>query len=136
MTKNIKRDFSSEFSFRFSRSSGPGGQNVNKVSTRVEVIFSIPDSVLLTAREKENLIHKFASRLNKENELSIASQESRSQLQNKLHAINVLNILLNASLKPVKKRIATQPSRSSKTKRLDRKKRHGLKKENRRKPLL
>lgn len=76
-----KRDFASEFTFATSRSSGAGGQNVNKVNTKVELRFSIPDSQLLRDREKEILVEKIGSRLTLSQELIIVSQEERTQLK-------------------------------------------------------
>lgn len=134
--KTYKRDFSGELRFRFSRSSGPGGQNVNKVSTRVEAIFSIESSALLSGIEKMRLYQNLSSKISSDGDLVVVSQDSRSQLQNKTNAIDKLNLLINRSIVPVKKRIATKPSRAAKLRRMEHKKRLGLKKINRRKPPI
>jgi ribosome-associated protein len=121
-------DLSDEFVFRFSRSSGPGGQNVNKVSTRVELRFNVSDSQLLTAEEKEIILKKLASRLSAGGILIVSSQEERSQLKNKELATSKLYGYLNRALKPVKKRKPTRPTHASVQKRLNFKKKQGEKK--------
>jgi len=116
------RDFSSEFEFSTSRSSGPGGQNVNKVSTKVELRFKIVDSLLLSDEEKQVVLIKLANKINKDGELILVSQSERSQLANKEKVIEKFYLLINKALTPQKKRKATKPSRQSKEKRLDIKK--------------
>lgn len=111
-----------EFVFQTSRSSGPGGQNVNKVNSRVELRFDIPNSALLTDRQKEILQEKLASRLTSEGILIVASQESRSQLENKELSVQKFCALISAALKPVKRRKPTRPTKSSEEKRLQKKK--------------
>ena len=81
------RDFSSEFIFTSSKSSGPGGQNVNKVNTKVELRLDIGNSTLLTDEEKEIILDKLSNRINKDGVLIITSQDQRSQLKNKEKAI-------------------------------------------------
>ena len=76
-------DLSSECIFAASRSSGPGGQNINKVNTKVELRFNITDSKILNDSEKELLLEKLASRINQEGLLILSSQSERSQLKNK-----------------------------------------------------
>jgi ribosome-associated protein len=121
-------DLSDEFVFRFSRSSGPGGQNVNKVSTRVELRFNISESKILTAGEKVIILKKLVSKLSAGGILIVSSQEERSQLKNKELAISKLYGYLNRALKPAKKRKPTRPTRTSVHKRLDSKKKQGEKK--------
>jgi ribosome-associated protein len=117
-----------EFVFQTSRSSGPGGQNVNKVNSRVELRFDIPGSELLTAEQKEMLQRKLASRLTSAGVLIVSSQESRSQADNRDRAVQKLYTQLARALMPVKKRKPTRPTRASEEKRLQRKKRQAEKK--------
>jgi len=106
-------DLSVEFEFFTSRSSGPGGQNVNKVNSKVELRFDIPNSLVLTVEQKEKLLTKLTSKLTVDGVLIIASQRDRSQLSNKEEAIIKFYKLVNAALKPVKRRKATRPTKSS-----------------------
>jgi ribosome-associated protein len=115
------RDFGPEFTFNTSRSSGAGGQNVNKVNTKVELRFNITVSQLLAPDEKETLKQKLANKLNAANELIIVSQIGRSQLENKKRTIEKFYSLLEKALTPVKKRKPTKPTASSKAKRLEEK---------------
>lgn len=121
-------DLSSEFVFQTSRSGGPGGQNVNKVNSRVELRFNIPESLLLNDAQKAILMEKLASRLTTDGTLILAAQKERSQLQNKERVIQRFYNLLVKSLRPVKKRRATKPTRSSVEKRLTVKKQQSEKK--------
>lgn len=124
-------DLSSEFVFQTSRSSGPGGQNVNKVNSRVELRFDIPNSALLTDGQKELLLKKLASKLTSEGVLLVVSQEDRSQLRNKELATEKFYELLRRALKPVKRRRATRPTRASVERRIQSKKQLGEKKSRR-----
>ena len=117
-----ERDFSSEFRFSASRSGGPGGQNVNKVSTKVELRFHVTRSNLLSEEEKEMILDKLKSRINAEGELVLASQSERSQLKNKEKVIERFYILITKALTPEKERKHTKPSKASKEKRLKEKK--------------
>ncbi len=123
-----------EISFTASRSSGPGGQNVNKVNTRVIARFDVMASQLLNEAQKHTLFHKLQNRINKEGQLIIACQETRSQHRNKEMAIELLHQLVGLALKPVTKRKATRPTHSSKLNRLQSKKIQSQRKENRRRP--
>jgi len=123
-----------ELDFRTSRSSGAGGQHVNKTETKVEVLFDMNASDGLNQEEKELIIEKLANRINDEGTLSVTSQKSRSQLDNKENAIDKLNQLLVKALKPVIKRIRTKPSKSSIEERLAEKKILSEKKSTRKKP--
>lgn len=134
MTTNLKnRNLEKEFRFSSSRSSGPGGQNVNKVNSKIELRFSITKSLLLSDLEKFKIRQKLKNRINIDDELVITSQIERSQLKNKKHTVDRFFQLLEQALKPVKKRKATRPSKSSVEKRLKRKKMAGEKKANRKK---
>ncbi|MCF8360620.1 MAG: aminoacyl-tRNA hydrolase [Prolixibacteraceae bacterium] len=112
------RDFSPELTFSASRSSGPGGQNVNKVNTRVELRFNIEASGLLNDDEKERVKAKLKNKINTQGELVVTAQRSRSQLQNKEGAVEKFFAMLEKALKPRKKRKPTKPSRASIEKRL------------------
>jgi len=116
----------------FVRASGPGGQNVNKVASRVEVWFSIEKSELLSPDQKELMLEKLAPRLNKEGFLHLASQEDRSQLANKELVVKKLYQTLEQALQRPKARKKTRPSRASVQKRIEAKKKIGQKKANRR----
>lgn len=113
------RSFDTEFVFSASRSSGPGGQHVNKVSTRIELKFDVTASLLLQEDEKATILNKLAGRITKEGILRIVSQSERSQYDNKIKAVERFYILLEKALTPVKKRKPTRPTLSSKTKRLN-----------------
>ncbi len=131
----MQKDFSSEFSFQASRSSGAGGQNVNKVNSRIELRFSVTDSAILSDDEKTILLIKLASKLTDDGILIITSQVSRSQLENKELCIEKFYKLVEKALTPSKPRRATKPTAASKRKRLDEKKGVSEKKQLRRKPL-
>jgi len=125
------RDFSSELHFSASRSSGPGGQNVNKVSTKVELRFHVTSSTLLSDDEKILLIEKLVKKINSEGELILVSQTERSQMKNKEKVIEKFYSLLTRALTPRKKRKPTKPSQASKEERLEEKRKQAEKKERR-----
>jgi ribosome-associated protein len=120
------RNFESEFNFATSRSSGPGGQNVNKVSTKVELRFNLQTSSVLNETEKEILFKKLKNKINKENELIIVAQSERTQLMNKIAVIDKFYDLISNALTVQKKRKSTRPSLSSKLKRLEGKRNRGI----------
>ena len=122
----------SELAFQTSRSGGPGGQNVNKLETRVELLFDVAHSRSLTDEQRTTLTANLRSKLDADGVLRVVSQESRSQWQNKQFAIDKLVHLLRAALKPRKKRVKTKPSRAAKEKRLKSKKHKSEKKQLRR----
>jgi len=130
-----QRNFESEFSFQASRSGGAGGQNVNKVSTKVELRFSIENSSILSNEEKTILKEKLSNKLTIDGTLILVSQTERSQLQNKQKCIEKFYKILARALKPIKKRKPTQPSRQSIEKRISSKRQTSEKKELRKKPL-
>lgn len=121
-----------ECDFKASRSGGAGGQNVNKVNTKVELRFSIPDSLVLSDDEKQIVLIKLASRITELQELIISSQTERSQLQNKEACISKFILLLRQAFAPQKPRKATKPTFASKQKRIDDKRRNSEKKQLRR----
>lgn len=128
MTTPLMKDLLPELEFQVSRSSGPGGQNVNKVNSRVTLRFDVLNSMALAADQKEWLIKKLASRLTSEGVLMFSVQDQRSQLQNKEAAIARFNDIIVRAFTPVKKRKATKPTKSSSKKRVESKKKHAEKK--------
>jgi ribosome-associated protein len=124
----LERNFENELIFNASRSSGPGGQHVNKVSTRIELRFDISASQLLGEEEKVTIRQKLANRITKEGILILSSQSERSQFANKNKVIEYFHKLLVRALTPVKKRTPTRPTSASKIRRLDTKHIHSEKK--------
>ena len=124
--------FLPEITFQTSRASGPGGQNVNKVESRVELRFNLPASQVLTEEQKALILEKLGNQLTAEGLLLIAVQDDRSQLRNKEIALARFHALLLKSLRRPKPRKATKPSKSAVRKRLEGKKKDGEKKANRR----
>jgi len=112
------RNFQDEFVFQASRSGGPGGQNVNKVSSKVELRFNIAESALLNDDEKAILAEKLVNKLNKLGELVLVAQTDRSQLKNKGKVIDKFYLLIEKALTPQKKRHKTKPTKASIEKRL------------------
>jgi len=126
------KDFSKELSFKTSRSSGAGGQNVNKVETSVTVLWNVSESEFFNDHQKELIQSKLKNRINAEGFLFLTVSESRTQLMNKNKAIEKILEIVDKALFIPKKRIATKPSKAKKEKRLDTKKKLSEKKENRR----
>jgi ribosome-associated protein len=110
------------------RSSGAGGQNVNKVSTKVILRWNIVQSTIATPEQKEILLKKLASRITTEGDLILSSQEHRSQLQNKESVLLKLDELIEKAFHKPKPRKASKPSKMAKKKRLDSKRIHAEKK--------
>ena len=125
-----------EIQFKALRSSGAGGQHVNKVSSKVELSFDLVRSLGLSEKEKDRVREKLENRLTKDQLLILQCDEARSQHRNKQLVINRFFDLLKGALHVPKKRKPTTPSRSSKEKRLKSKKVTSSKKVNRQKPEM
>lgn len=108
-----------EITIDFVRASGPGGQNVNKLSTKAQARWNVGVSHIFTAEQKARIRQKLKNRLNNYDEIVVASSNERSQEQNKNNVLALLNTLVNNALKVPKKRIGTKPTRSSKKKRVE-----------------
>jgi ribosome-associated protein len=122
------RDLSGELIYTSSRSSGPGGQNVNKVNTRIELRFNLTGSALLNEEEKRKIQSVLGNRLNRDGFLIFVSQSERSQLGNKKKVTERFYNMLQKALLPVKKRKATRPTKASKERRIESKKLQSRKK--------
>ena len=125
-----------ELEFTASRSSGPGGQNVNKVNSKISVRFDVIRSNILTEAEKSTLLRKLSSHLTKDGVLMLSAQDKRSQLENKDAVIEKMERLIAKAFEVRKARRASKPSKSSVEKRITKKKVHSEKKQWRQKPDL
>ncbi|MSR84962.1 aminoacyl-tRNA hydrolase [Candidatus Uhrbacteria bacterium] len=121
----------SELQFQFTRSGGKGGQNVNKVSSKVQLRWNVFASSVFSDAQKFLIQQRLASRINQIGEVCLESDQERSQAQNKEWVIHELHRLITQALKPIKKRRATKATRSSQKKRLASKIKHGEKKASR-----
>jgi ribosome-associated protein len=122
-----------ECTFNFARSGGKGGQNVNKVSTKAELYFDVLSSRILSNDEKQIIFKKVANKINVEGLLQITNETDRTQLANKEKAQKKFLKVIEMALKPVIKRIKTEPSPIVNEKRIQAKKEVGHKKESRKK---
>lgn len=129
-----KESLYKELQFKAVRSSGAGGQHVNKVSSKVELFFDIHNSQSLSLEEKDRLLKNLANRISKEGILKLSSSESRSQHYNKERVIELFFEFIEKGLIVPKKRKPTKISRAQKQKRLENKQKHSSKKSLRKKP--
>src|SRR6186713_1184442 len=123
-----------ELDFTASRSSGPGGQNVNKVNSKIGVKFDIVHSQILSEAEKATILKNLSGHVTKDGILMISSQDKRSQLENKQVVIQKLDRMMAKAFEKKKVRKATKTSKSAIQKRIDAKKLHAEKKKWRQKP--
>lgn len=136
LTDEIKKLLENEVRFSTSRSSGPGGQNVNKVNTRVELRFSVTETLIFDEGQKSRILEKLKNKINSAGELILFSQQGRTQMENKeLVTINFFKVLESA-LRTRKARIKTAPSQASVKQRLETKKNISAKKKLRKPPEL
>ncbi|MFW5832312.1 MAG: alternative ribosome rescue aminoacyl-tRNA hydrolase ArfB [Prolixibacteraceae bacterium] len=129
-----KEKLDKELKYSATKSGGPGGQNVNKVNTSVELRFNVPDSAILDENQKQTVLHKLQNRINTEGDLILVSRSARSQWQNKMKVTEKFFELLEKALTPAKKRKKTKPTAASLKKRLENKKKKSQKKELRKPP--
>jgi len=126
----------SELTYKYVRSSGSGGQHVNKVSSKAELYFNLEDSSVFDEVEKQKLSESLNNRLNKDGVVVLACDESRSQFRNKAIVTQRFINLIEEGLKEQKKRRPTRIPRSAKRKRLNNKRINSEKKVNRKPPAL
>ena len=122
------RNFENEFIYTASRSSGPGGQNINKVNTKVELRISISNTNLFSDQEKDLIFRKLARKINSEGELILVAQSGRTQLMNKKLAAEKFFSAISKALTSQAERRSTRPTNTSIQKRLDEKRNLGIKK--------
>ena len=134
LSPSQKEQLLSEVTFSASRGSGPGGQNVNKVSTKVELRFRLFDSEILTQTQKQRLASKLKNRLTTNGEMLLFSETERSQWRNRKAVEQKFLELVEKALTPAKRRIKTKPTAASKRKRIENKKKHARKKQLRKPP--
>lgn len=121
--------------WRFSRSGGPGGQNVNRRETQVELLFDVENSSALTDRQRERVMRKLGSRLDADGQIHVVASEERTQGRNRDIALERLRDLLERALRPdPPKRRPTRPTRAAKERRLQEKRRRGARKRERGRP--
>lgn len=121
-----------EMVFRATRAGGPGGQHVNKASTRMEVLWDLEHTAVLTPEERARVRTRLARRIDANGFLRVAADERRSLLQNRAAALSRLHDLVDQARRAPKPRKPTRPTAASRQRRLERKKRRaGVKKERR-----
>ena len=123
----------SELSFRYSRSSGPGGQHAQKSSTRVELLFDVRASPSLSDRQRTRVLKRLSGYVDTSGVLHLVSQSERSQLRNREEVLARFQNLMHQALKRRKRRKASHPTAESKERRLKKKKEHSQTKKLRRK---
>lgn len=128
LTDIQRKELLAEVQFSAVRSSGPGGQNVNKVSSKIELRFAPAQSRVLTDEQRDRLLMKLKASLTAEGCIIVTAQESRSQTENKAKAIEKLFAIIDKALFVAKKRKPSTPTYASIMKRLDDKRRHSAKK--------
>jgi ribosome-associated protein len=111
----------SELRFRFSRSSGPGGQHVQKSSTRVELLFDVASSPSLTDEQRARVMERLSGYVDSAGVLHLVAQSERSQWRNREEAVERFQALMRKALKPRKRRRSTRPTAASKETRLHKK---------------
>jgi ribosome-associated protein len=111
-----------ELEFRFSRSSGPGGQHVQRSDTRVELLFNVANSPSLTPEQRARITARLGNHIDGEGVLRVVSSTTRSQLENREDAVSRFQGLLAGALRQQKRRIATKPSAGAREARLTEKK--------------
>jgi ribosome-associated protein len=126
----------SEFTFTYSRSSGPGGQNVNKVSSRATMHWNVRDSQSLPPAIRQRFIERFRNRITVEGAVVIHSQRHRDQLRNAQDCLSRLQTMILSVEKPPTPRKKTRPSRGANQRRLKDKKQRSERKQNRRRPQM
>jgi ribosome-associated protein len=134
LNDEIKKKLEQTAQFSASRSGGPGGQNVNKVNTQVELRFSVSTTTIFSEEEKARLFEKLRNKINSEGELIITSQEGRSQLENREIVIQKFFKAIESALRVRRTRIRTAPSHASIKERLEIKKINAKKKQMRKPP--
>lgn len=130
----IKEQLLTEVQFSASRSGGPGGQNVNKVNTKIELRFPVQESAVLDEMQKQLIVSKLKNRINNEGELLVTSSAERSQWRNREKATQKFFELIEMALTKPRKRKKTRPTAASRLKRLENKKQLGQKKQLRKPP--
>jgi len=123
-----------ELSFRYSRSSGPGGQNVNKVATKVTLLFAVADSAVLSEHQKALIAERLDNRISRDGVLHLSSERHRTRSANQRDAVDRFAQLLAAALAPRKRRRATGVPESSKRRRLESKRQRSERKRLRSQP--